>query len=70
MTIDHPFKGTKCIYRNKLDESGVISRNEGRVVVRSFNHELGIEYDETVAFVTILEAIKMPLTFSCYKNFR
>ena len=31
--------GTRWVFRNKLDENGVISRNKSRLVVQGYNQE-------------------------------
>jgi len=31
--------GTKWVFRNKLDESGVITRNKARLVVKGYNQK-------------------------------
>ncbi|GJT17062.1 retrovirus-related pol polyprotein from transposon TNT 1-94 [Tanacetum coccineum] len=41
--------GTKWVFRNKLDENGVISRNKARLVAQGYNQQEGIDYDETYA---------------------
>lgn len=45
---------TKWVYDNKLDEASVIIRNKARLVAKGFNHEKGIDYDETSAPVAAL----------------
>ena len=67
---NHPTIGTKWVYRNKLDESGVVVRNKARLVAQGYNQEEGIDYDETYAPVARLEAIRMLLAYSCYMNFK
>jgi hypothetical protein len=54
---DHPIIGTKRVFRNKLDETGVITRNKARLVAKGYNQEQGINYEETYAPVARLEAI-------------
>jgi len=46
--------GTKWVFRNKSDDSGVITRNKARLVVKGYNKEEGIDYDETFAPVARL----------------
>nr|GEW98887.1 hypothetical protein [Tanacetum cinerariifolium] len=43
--------GTKWVYRNKLDENGVVSRNKARLVAQGYNQQKGIDYGETYALV-------------------
>ncbi|KAH9697228.1 hypothetical protein KPL71_023524 [Citrus sinensis] len=61
--------GTKWIFRNKMDESGVVVRNKARLVAQGYNQEEGIDFDETFAPVARLEAIRMLLAFACHKDF-
>ena len=61
--------GTKWVFRNKLDESGLVVRNKARLVAQGYNQEEGIDYDETFAPVARLEAIRILLAFACHKNF-
>ncbi|GJS83321.1 retrovirus-related pol polyprotein from transposon TNT 1-94 [Tanacetum coccineum] len=46
--------GTKWVYRNKLDENGIVSRNKVRLVAQEYNQQEGINYDETYAPVARL----------------
>ena len=61
--------GTKWVFRNKLDESGVVVRNKARLVAQGYNQEEEIDFDETFAPVARLESIRMLLAFACHKNF-
>ncbi|GJR22122.1 retrovirus-related pol polyprotein from transposon TNT 1-94 [Tanacetum coccineum] len=38
---------TKWVFRNKLDENGIVSRNKARLVAQGYNQQEGIDYDET-----------------------
>ncbi|GJY93426.1 retrovirus-related pol polyprotein from transposon TNT 1-94 [Tanacetum coccineum] len=38
--------GTKWIFRNKKDESGIVIRNKARLVAQGYTQEEGIDYDE------------------------
>ncbi|GJW94608.1 putative ribonuclease H-like domain-containing protein [Tanacetum coccineum] len=50
--------GTKCIFRNKKDERGIIIRNKARLVTQGYTQEEGIDYDEVFAHVARIEAIR------------
>ena len=67
---NHPIIGAKCVFRNKMDEQGVITRNKVRLVAKSYNQEEGIDYDETYAPIARLEAIRMLLAYTSYMNFK
>ncbi|RVW62830.1 putative mitochondrial protein [Vitis vinifera] len=41
--------GTKWVFRNKMDENGIIVRNKARLVAQGYNQEEGIDYEETFA---------------------
>ncbi|KAH9658405.1 hypothetical protein KPL70_023484 [Citrus sinensis] len=61
--------GTKWVFRNKMDESGVVVRNKARLVAQGYNQEERIDFDETFAPVARLESIRMLLAYACHKNF-
>ncbi|KAH9657810.1 Integrase catalytic domain-containing protein [Citrus sinensis] len=61
--------GTKWVFRNKMDESGMVVRNKARLVAQGYNQEEGIDFDETFAPVARLESIRMLLAFACHKDF-
>ncbi|KAH9780749.1 Integrase catalytic domain-containing protein [Citrus sinensis] len=61
--------GTKWVFRNKMDESGVVVRNKARLVAQGYNQEEGIDFDETFAPVVRLESIRMLLAYACHKDF-
>jgi len=67
---DYPTIGIKCVFRNKMDESGIVIRNKARLVAQGYSQEEGIDYDETYTPVARLETIRMLLAFACYKNFK
>ncbi|GKC13608.1 retrovirus-related pol polyprotein from transposon TNT 1-94 [Tanacetum coccineum] len=57
--------GTKWVFRNKLDENGIVSRNKARLVAQGYNQQEGINYDETYAPVARLESIRILLAYAC-----
>nr|GFB04883.1 putative ribonuclease H-like domain-containing protein [Tanacetum cinerariifolium] len=60
---------TKCVYRNKKDERGVVVRNKVRLVAQRHRQKEGIDYDEVFAPVARTEAIRIFLAFSSYIGF-
>lgn len=53
--------GTKCVYRNKIDDHGNIRRNNARLVEQGYTQVGGIDFDQTFAPVTCLS-----LSDCCY----
>ncbi|GJS69478.1 retrovirus-related pol polyprotein from transposon TNT 1-94 [Tanacetum coccineum] len=62
--------GTKWVFRNKLDENGIVSRNKARLVAQGYNQQEGINYDETYAPVARLESIRILLAYACALDFK
>ena len=60
---------TRWVFRNKMNENGIIFRNKARLVAQGFNHEEWIDYEETFTPIDRLEVIRMLLAFSCFKDF-
>ena len=61
--------GTRWVFRNKMDENGIIVINKARLVAQGFNQEECIDYEETFALVARLEAIRMLLALAYFKDF-
>nr|GEV99088.1 retrovirus-related Pol polyprotein from transposon TNT 1-94 [Tanacetum cinerariifolium] len=61
---------TKWVYRNKLDENDVVSRNKARLIAEGYNQQEGINYDETYALVARLESIMILLAYTCALDFK
>ncbi|GJU59244.1 retrovirus-related pol polyprotein from transposon TNT 1-94 [Tanacetum coccineum] len=62
--------GTKWMFRNKLDENGVVSRNKARLVAQGYNQQEGIDYDKTYAPVNRLESIRIILAYAGGLDFK
>ncbi|KAI0522554.1 hypothetical protein KFK09_004934 [Dendrobium nobile] len=62
--------GTKWVFKNKVNDSGVVIRNKARLVAKGYNQIEGIDFEETFAPVARLEAIRVLLAFTCYKRFK
>ncbi|GJX00710.1 retrovirus-related pol polyprotein from transposon TNT 1-94 [Tanacetum coccineum] len=58
----------KWIYKVKLDELGCNLKNKARLVARSYRQEKGINFEESFATVTRLEAIRIFLAFAAHMN--
>ncbi|GJX76429.1 retrovirus-related pol polyprotein from transposon TNT 1-94 [Tanacetum coccineum] len=52
----------------KLDELGGILKNKDQLVARGYRQEEGIDFEESFAPVARIEAIRIFLAFSAYKN--
>jgi len=67
---DKTIIGTKWVFRNKLDEQGIVTRNKARLVVQGYNQEEGIDYEETFAPVARIEVTRILITFAAYMEFK
>ena len=47
-----------------MNENGVVTRNKTRLVAQGYSQEEGIDFEETFAPVTRLEAIRILLAFA------
>ncbi|KAD7117240.1 hypothetical protein E3N88_04508 [Mikania micrantha] len=61
--------GTRWVFRNKRDDSGVIIRNKASLVVQGFYQQEGIDYEEVFALVARLEAIQIFLAYASHMTF-
>ncbi|GJR34421.1 retrovirus-related pol polyprotein from transposon TNT 1-94 [Tanacetum coccineum] len=62
--------GTKLVFRNKLDENGIVSRNKAKLVAQGYSQQEGIDYDEIYASVARLESIRILLAYACALDFK
>ncbi|GJS90657.1 putative ribonuclease H-like domain-containing protein [Tanacetum coccineum] len=61
--------GTKWIFRNKKDESGIVTRNKARLVFQGYTQEEGVDYDKVFAHVARIEAIRLFLAYASFMGF-
>ncbi|GJR16186.1 retrovirus-related pol polyprotein from transposon TNT 1-94 [Tanacetum coccineum] len=54
---------------NKKDERGIVIKNKARLVAQGYTQEEGIDYDEVFAPVSIIEAIRLFLAYTSFKDF-
>ncbi|GJW13678.1 retrovirus-related pol polyprotein from transposon TNT 1-94 [Tanacetum coccineum] len=66
---DKTIIGSKWVFKNKRDETGIVIKNKARLVAQGYNQQEGMKYDETLALVARLEAIRIFLAFATYMNF-
>ena len=69
-TKDMNVIGTKWIFENKFNQHGHVTRNKARLVCKGYAQVEGINFEEKISLVEILEAIRMFLAFACYKKFK
>jgi len=62
--------GTKWVFRNKLNEEGIVVRNKARLVCKGYAQIEGIDFEETFVLVARLEAIRIFLSLAIFKNFK
>ncbi|GJZ49592.1 retrovirus-related pol polyprotein from transposon TNT 1-94 [Tanacetum coccineum] len=62
--VGEALKDESKVFRNKLNENGVVSRNKARLVAQGYNQQEGIDYDETYALVARLESIRNLLAYA------
>ncbi|GKD02478.1 putative ribonuclease H-like domain-containing protein, partial [Tanacetum coccineum] len=61
--------GIKWVYRNKIDERGIVVKNKPRLVAQGHKQKEGIDYEEVFAPVARVEAIRLFLAFASFMNF-
>jgi hypothetical protein len=62
--------GTKWVFRNKLDEHGVVIRNKARLVAKGYSQVEGLDFGETYAPIARLESIRILLAYATYHGFK
>nr|GEU66760.1 Gag-Pol polyprotein [Tanacetum cinerariifolium] len=69
--IDKPFGKTviklKWLWKNKKDEEQTVIRNKARLVAKGYAHEKGIDFEESFAPVTRLEAVWIFVGYAAQK---
>nr|GFA09402.1 retrovirus-related Pol polyprotein from transposon TNT 1-94 [Tanacetum cinerariifolium] len=59
----------KWLFKNKHDEEKTVIRNKSRLVVRGYRQEEGIDFEESLAPVARIEAIRIFLAYAAHKSF-
>nr|GFB18073.1 retrovirus-related Pol polyprotein from transposon TNT 1-94 [Tanacetum cinerariifolium] len=55
--------------KNKKDESSLVIQNKARLIAVGYSQQEGIDYDETFAPVSRIEAIRLFLAYAAHKDF-
>nr|GEW83679.1 ribonuclease H-like domain-containing protein [Tanacetum cinerariifolium] len=61
--------GSKWVFRNKMDERGIVIRNKAMLVAQGHTQDEEIYYDEVFAPVARIEAIRLFLAYASFKDF-
>ncbi|GKC50600.1 putative ribonuclease H-like domain-containing protein, partial [Tanacetum coccineum] len=61
--------GIKWVFKNKKDERGIVIRNKARLVALGHKQEEGIDYEEVIAPVARIEAIRLFLAYASFMGF-
>nr|GEV90056.1 hypothetical protein [Tanacetum cinerariifolium] len=59
----------KWLFKNKHDEENTVIRKKTRLVVRGYRQEDGIDFEESFAPVSRMEAIRIFLVYDAHKGF-
>lgn len=68
--VDKTIIGTRWLFRNKMGENDVITRNKSRLVAKVYNQAKGIDYEDIYAPIAYLETIRLLLAFVCCTDFK
>nr|GFB30815.1 copia protein [Tanacetum cinerariifolium] len=60
---------TKWVFKNKKDEISLVIQNKARLVAVGYSQQEGIDYDETFAPVSQIEAIRLFFAYAAHKDF-
>nr|GEV10558.1 hypothetical protein [Tanacetum cinerariifolium] len=61
--------GTKWVLKNKKDKRRIVIRNKARLVAQGHTQEKGTDYEEVVAPVARIEAIRLFLSYASFMGF-
>jgi hypothetical protein len=61
---------TKCVFHNKQDEHGVVTRNKARLVAKGYAQVVGLDFGETFALVARLDSICILLAYAAHHSFK
>nr|GEV10656.1 hypothetical protein [Tanacetum cinerariifolium] len=59
----------KWLWKNKRDEENTVIRNKAHLVAKGYNHQEGIDFEESFAPVTRLEVVWLFIVYAAHKSF-
>ncbi|GKD31019.1 retrovirus-related pol polyprotein from transposon TNT 1-94 [Tanacetum coccineum] len=59
----------KWLFKNKINKENMVIRNKTHLVMRGYRQEEGIDYEESFAPITMMEAIRIFLAYVAHKSF-
>jgi hypothetical protein len=62
--------GTKWVFRNKEDDHRLAVRNKARLMIKRYSQVEGLDFGETFALVSRLEAIRLLLVYSSLNDIK
>nr|GEV02292.1 integrase, catalytic region, zinc finger, CCHC-type, peptidase aspartic, catalytic [Tanacetum cinerariifolium] len=59
----------KWLWKNKLDEENTVIRNKSRLVAKGYAQKEGVDFEESFAPVSRLEAVRLFIAYAVHKSF-
>ncbi|GJZ74235.1 retrovirus-related pol polyprotein from transposon TNT 1-94 [Tanacetum coccineum] len=59
----------KWLWKNKKDEDNIVIRNKARIVAKGCKQEKIIDFEESFALLTRLEAVRIFIAYAAHKSF-
>nr|GEU66011.1 retrovirus-related Pol polyprotein from transposon TNT 1-94 [Tanacetum cinerariifolium] len=59
----------KWLWKNKRDKENIVIRNKARLVAKGYSQQEGIDFEESFAPITRLEAVWLFLAYATHKSF-
>nr|GEX84520.1 retrovirus-related Pol polyprotein from transposon TNT 1-94 [Tanacetum cinerariifolium] len=60
----------KWIFKVKLDEYGRVLKNKARLVAKGYRQEEGIDFEESLAAIVPIEAIRIFIAYAAHMNMK
>ncbi|GKE17397.1 retrovirus-related pol polyprotein from transposon TNT 1-94 [Tanacetum coccineum] len=58
----------KWLWKNKSDAKNIVIQNKSHLIAKGYKQEEGIDFEESIALVNRLEAVRMFVAFAAHKN--